>query len=285
MKAPVRQNQHRVPRVYLKMFGYRNLNQQWMVSVMKQGERFTRQKSIGSFTAEVNLFDIDSDDPRIRRMFERINGDLETTYPVIMRELAQQNSLTERSVAYLLQLVANLIVRTDNWRDQILELLNSDVNERFLKSVVGHLCRDQAEFDRIEELDFYRILVDLTPAENINRVLLYFIDHLLVRLEHFDIVFLRSTPEKPWFTSTDPVVVHNRTHQYELFAAESEFYFPLSPELVAYFHFQGSADRENLFRTYQHNTIQQLNDEQIIALNRQIIDNVTNYLIFPGEHH
>ncbi len=278
------QEQHKVPQVYLKKFGYQNHNQQWMVTVMKHGEQFTRQKSIGSFTGEANVFDIESDDPRIERMFERINGDLENTYNGIIAELEQVGSLSDQSISHLLQLVANLIVRADLWREQIMFLLESDVKERFLKSILGHLCRDEDEFHRITELSFYQNVAEFSAEESINRVLIYLIDHLLVRLQHYDIVFLRTTPEKPWFSSTNPIVVHNRTLEYEMFAAESEFYFPLTPKLVAYFHFKGSTDQENPFRAYEHNTIHQLNDEQIVSLNKHILENATDYIIFPGEH-
>lgn len=282
---PNRQHQHKIPRVYLKKFGYQNRNQQWMLSVMARGERFTRQKSIGSFTAVPNIFDIDSEDPRIQRMFEEINGNLESSYNIILNDLQQAGALSERSTAYLLQLIANLIVRDDVWREQIQSLLKSDVKANFLKIILGHHCRNEQEFGHIEELDFYRNIADLPVEEALNRILLYFIDHLLLRLGHFEIVFLKTTPEKPWFTSTSPIVVHNRTARFELFAAETEIYFPLSPDLLAYGHFPRSADQENIYRSYASNQIHQLDDEQISSLNKLIIENANDFLILPGETH
>ena len=77
---PINQSQHKLPQVYLKQFGYCNCGH-WKLSVMKLGEKFTRQKSIESFSAEINYFDIDSDDQRIHRLFEELNCDIETHYP------------------------------------------------------------------------------------------------------------------------------------------------------------------------------------------------------------
>lgn len=107
----------------------------------------------------------------------------------------------------------------------------------------------------------------------------------MLRLGHFEIVFLKTTPDKPWFTSTSPVVVHSRTARFELFAAETEVYFPLSPELLAYGHFPESADQENIYRGYAPNQIHQLSDEQIEPLNRKIVENSNGFLILPGERH
>jgi hypothetical protein len=282
---PDRQNQHKIPRVYLKKFGYRNRNNQWMLSVMARGEQSARQKSIGSFTPVPNIFDIDSEDPRIQRMFEEINGNLESSYNIILNDLQETGALSERSFAYLLQLIANLIVRDDVWREQVRFLLDSDVKANFLKSILGHHCRNEEEFGRIEELDFYRNLADLPTQEALSRVLLCFIDHLLLRLRHFEIVFLRTTPEKPWFTSTSPVVVHSRTAPFELFAVETEIYFPLSPDFLTYGHFPGSADQNNVYRGYASNQIHQLNDEQITTINQLIVENASDFLIFRGETH
>lgn len=192
---PDSQDQHKIPRVYLKQFGYRDRNQHWKLSVMARGERSTSPRNIRSFTAVPNIFDIDSEDPRIQRMFENINGNLESSYNIILRDLQRTSSLSERSMAYLLQLIANVIVRDDSWREQIRFLLESDVEENFLKIILGHHCRDQQEFGRIAELDWYRNLADRPVEEALNRVLLYFIDHLLLRLGHFEIVFLTATPE------------------------------------------------------------------------------------------
>lgn len=75
LKHPEHQDQHKIPRVYLKQFGYKKRSH-WMVSVQSRKEKFTRQKSVGSFTATTNVFDIESEDDRFPRMFETLNGKL-----------------------------------------------------------------------------------------------------------------------------------------------------------------------------------------------------------------
>jgi hypothetical protein len=78
---------------------------------MARGERSTSPKNISSFTTAPNIFGIDSEDSHIQRMFENINGNLESSYDIILRDLERAGSLSKRSMAYLVQLIANLIVR------------------------------------------------------------------------------------------------------------------------------------------------------------------------------
>jgi hypothetical protein len=120
MAEPTNQKQHKVPQVYLKKFGYQNGNNQWMISVLKKGLKFTQQKSIKSFTIETNVFDIDSDHPRIPRMFETLNSELENEYNNIISELDNNQTLSDKGYAFLLQLTSNLICRSDYWRDWVL---------------------------------------------------------------------------------------------------------------------------------------------------------------------
>lgn len=277
------QDQHKIPQVYLKKFGYIDKNSQWKISVISRDEKFTRQKSIKSFFAVTNIFDIISDDPRIPRMFEQLNCDLETEYNNIILELETKGSLSNKSNKHLIQLIANFIVRSDYWRELILEILKSEEKENFLVVILGHHCKNFLEFQNIKQQPFFRILADSEPEDSINRVLIYFIDHLLMRLWYYDITFIQSQDNKPWFTSTNPIVVHNRTKQLEILDNESELYFPLTPKLLAYVHFKGSIDKENPLRTLKKNTVQLATDNQNEDLQKIIMNNPSDFLLIAGE--
>jgi hypothetical protein len=280
---PPDQDQHKVPQVYLKKFGYKTENNQWKVSVLKRGERFTRQKSIESFTIVTNIFDIESDDPRIPRIFEELNGELENEFNHIIAELDAGKDLSDKSCAMLLQTAANLICRSDIWREFVLGILNHKNKENFLKTIVGHNAKNFEEFEKILELPHYKILVDLPAEKAVNRVLLYFFDHLWLRLQHFEVVVLKSQDGKPWFTSDNPIVLHNRTRRFEFLAAESEIYFPISPDYLIYLHFPGSKDKRNKMRGYSSNSIHEATDSQNEGLQKMIIRNSIEYLIVAGE--
>ncbi len=280
---PSNQDQHKIPQVYLKKFGYIDKNNQWRVSVISPGGKFTNQKSIESFTALANIFDIDSIEPRISRVFEKLNCSLETEYNNIINELDNEGKLSEKSYVYLLHIIANLMIRSDFWRDRILAIVRSTNKDNFLRIILGHHCRDYSEFKKIKEQSFFKVLIDNRPEEAINRILIYFIDHLMLRLEHYEIAIIQSQFDKPWFTSTNPVVSHNRKGDNEIFAKESEIYFPISPKYLAYVRYKGSNDKENELRNYESNKIYLATNEQNVNLLKIIMDNPSEFLIIAGE--
>ncbi len=280
---PANQDQHKIPQVYLKKFGYINSNNQWKISVKSGDEKFIRQKSIESFTAVTNIFDIESDDLNIPRMFEQLNCNLETEYNNILSELENNGKLNDKSYAYLLQITANLIARSDYWREAILEMLQYENKENFLEAILGHHSKDNEEFQKIREQPFFRKLADSPPFEVINHTLLYFISYLMLRLWHYEIVFIQSPNERPWFTSTNPVIVHNRMEPMEIFNKDSEIYFPLSPNYLAYFHFRDSEDKENHLRAYESNKIYPATEDEYSSLQNIIIENPSDLLIIAGE--
>lgn len=279
MKQPANQNQHKVPQVYLKQFGYL-YGEQYKVSVLKLGEKFTRQKSIKSFLAENNIYDIDSEVPEIERLFEQLNCDIETEYLDIISDLENNGTLSEKSYAVLLQLIPNFIARSDSWRSMIYFLLDSDVKTNFLKIICAHRANS---FEDLETKDFYRVMADNPADEIINRALLFFTEYLLRRIGHFEIVILQSQEGKPWFTTDNPVVVENRTKKFEIMTMDSELYFPINPKYLAYLHFAGANDKENELRALETNKIHLVSDQQNWDLQQLIIRNAHNYMILDGE--
>ena len=278
----MKQNQHKIPQVYLKKFGFQAPNKQWRVSVKKRDEKFVRQKSIKGFLAETDIFEFDSEDPRLSGIFEKLNCDLETEYNNILDDLQQNGKLSNKSYAYLLQILANFIVRADYWREWILNVLNSRNKENFLRIILGHHCKNYEEFKILNTKPFFRILVENNANAIVNRGLLYFIDHLMVRIRYYEVTFIQSQAEKPWFTTDNPVIFHNRIKRLEILAPESELYLPLSPKFLAYFHFKDSSDKKNHLRDLETNTVSIANDEDNANLQKVILANPSNHLIFSG---
>lgn len=279
MKQPEKQNQHIIPQVYLKQFGYISKNQ-FKVSVLKQGEKFTRQKSIKSFLAQTNIFDIKSDNPEIERIFESLNCDFENIFLEITSDLENEGKLSEKSYAVLLQLIPNFIARSNEWRSNLIYLLNSDAKENVLKIICAHRAKS---FENIENKDFYIIMAENPVEEIINRALMFFQEYLLRRIGHYEIVILKSQDEKPWFTSDNPIVLENRTRKFEFMTKESEVYFPLSPDYLVYLHFKDSDDKTNDLRKFESNIIYEATDEQNFDLQQKVMRNAHEYVIICGE--
>ena len=223
MKQPANQNQHIVPQVYLKQFGYK-FKEQSKVSVLKLGEKFTKQKSIKSFLAEINLFDIESEVPEIERIFEDLNCAIENEFSDIISDLENDRKLSEKSYAVLLQLIPNFIARSHTWRSFVHHMLESDAKENFLKVICVHLADS---FEDLENKDFFKFMMESSTEEAINRALMFFIDHLLRRIGHYEIVIIEAQEGKPWFTSDNPVVLENRTGRLEIMKKKAKSIFQL----------------------------------------------------------
>jgi len=280
MKSPEKQNQHKLPQVYMRQFGYEK-NGHFKVSVLKAGEKHTRQKSIESFLSDTNIFDIESDNPKIVRSFEELNGQFENHYLSMISDLDENSELSEKSFALLLQFIPNLIARSDQMRDVITELLNSDVKTNFLRIICAHKAKS---FEDLEKQDFYRFMADNAVHNGIiNRALLFFTDYLFQRTAHFDIVIIKSQDGKPWYTTDNPIIFENRMHKFEIMDKDSEVYFPLSPKYLLYLHFSEADDKENPLRHLENNKIHIASDEQNIALQQKIMKNAHQYVIIDGE--
>lgn len=279
MLQPENQNQHLIPQVYLKQFGYQ-VNGQHKVSVLKIGEKFVRQKSIKAFLAQINIFDIKSDNPEIQRIFESLNCDIENVYPEMIQDLNNNGQLGEKSLAILLQLIPNFIARSNHWRSNVEFLLNSNVRENFLKITCAHRAES---FEELANKEFYLVMLEGPTDEIINRALLFFQEYLLRRVGHYEVVILKSQDGKPWFTTDNPVIVENRTGRFELLAKESELYFPLNPDYLIYLHYSGSDDKTNELRNLKSNSIHIATDVQNFNLQQKIMRNAHEYVILEGE--
>ncbi|MDQ7948454.1 MAG: DUF4238 domain-containing protein [Pedobacter sp.] len=280
MKQNKKQNQHKLPQVYMRRFGY-EINGHCKVSVLKMGERHTRQKSIESFLSDINIFDIDSDDPKIVQSFEDLNGRFETEYPNMISDLEKNGHLSEKSFAMLLQFIPNLIARSDTTRNLVTDLLCTDAKENFLKIICAHTAKS---FEDLEQKDYFRVLSD-SPLDNniINRVLIFFTSYLFQRTAHYSIVILESQEDKPWFTTDNPIIFENQIHKFEIMGKDSEIYFPLTPRFLIYLHFHGSDDKTNPLRQLENNKIYKVDDEQNIELQQKIMINAHQYVIINGE--
>lgn len=286
MKLDKPDQQHKIPQVYLRKFGYLTENNHWKVSVLKDGETWTRQKSIESFMAISNIFDIKSDIPNISGIFEEINFDLENKYNKIINDLEINKSLNEETYSILINFIANLICRADYWRDWVMGILNHENKENFLKITLSHITSDEDFLNKnveIEKETFYRILVDKRPEEIINRVLFYLFDYIIYRLKYFDVVIMQSQQDKPWYTSSNPVVLQNNFEHFEMLDKKCEIYFPLTPKYLAFLHYVDSKDKKNELRKLDNNFIHEASDEQTKIIINHIIKNPHEYLIIAGE--
>jgi hypothetical protein len=81
-------------------------------------------------------------------------------------------------------------------------------------------------------------------------------------------------------------VVDNKIdrNNLEIFAKESEVYFPLTPKHLLYLHFTGSNDQANPLRSLSSERIHLVDQAQAWEIQKKISNNAHEFLIFAGEH-
>ncbi|GAA5037657.1 hypothetical protein GCM10011506_34250 [Marivirga lumbricoides] len=178
LKHPPKQFQHKLPQVYLKQFGYLNGNQ-WKVSVLQKGEKFIRQKSIGNFTSETNVFDIESEDDRFPRIFESLNTDLENLYHEMLKDISDNKVVSDKCWAIITQLTPNLMVRSDYWRSFVNDILNSPNKIAFLDVTLSVHVNSNEELRELKTKDFYKIISEgeITQTK-LNKILIHFLNYI-----------------------------------------------------------------------------------------------------------
>ena len=285
IKSPPNQDQHKLPQVYLKEFGYLN-KEQWMVSVIKKGEEFTRQKSIGSFTAETNVFDIESEDDRFPRMFESLNCDLENLYHEMLKDIEENDQIPDKCWEIIVQLTPNMMVRSDYWRDFVKDILESKNKNTFLDVTISPLSKSYKDLQNLKEKEFYRVISEgeLTSSK-LNRILILFLNYIFHHLKPLNLIILEAPVGKEFFTSDCPVNFSPNQEEGKLglFSKNTEVYFPLSPKFLAYFHFEGSEKSNPRLKNLKNRGIYKVKDvmseKEYDSLIQNEIIRVSNELI------
>ncbi|TDT41970.1 uncharacterized protein DUF4238 [Maribacter spongiicola] len=290
IKHPPNQNQHKLPQVYLKEFGYL-YKEQWMVSIIKKGEKFTRQKSIGSFTAETNVFDIVSEDDRFPRMFESINCDLENLYHEMLKDLDDNDKVIDKCWEIIVQFTPNMMVRSDYWRNFVRKILESEHKSTFLEITISVLSKSYEDLQKLKEKSFYKHISEgkITNSK-LNKVLILFLNYILYHLNRLELIILEAPANKEFFTSDTPVnfIPNQIEGKYGLFNKDTEVYFPLSPKYLAYFRFKGSENSNIILNKLKNRGIYKIIDvmseeEYNNLIRNEIIETSNELIIAPIE--
>lgn len=277
------QSQHKIPQVYLKQFGYLTKSNQWKISVLKRGEKIIRQKSIESFSTELNLFDLKTNNKDISRFFEEYNKSIEDEFNYLIEYIDKNKSLDQRSTTCLKQLIINLICRSDYCRQWVLGNLTNKSKSNFLRIILVHQFKNYADYVKINTSPLFMKLNLSRPNEVINEVLLFFIYHLLYSFDGFESLILVAETNKPWITSDNPIVADLKSQDFHFLTNDSEFYFPISSKYLVFIHHPSSNRNENPLKKLEANKSYTVSDEQMLEINAAIIDNMYEYIIFSGE--
>lgn len=147
-EEPENQKQHKVSQVYLKQFGYKKNDEFW-ISVLEIGKRETENVRINDFTIETNIFDLPFEDFEIRRGFENMSNKIENHYNILISNLHNQKQLNSKDTKFLYFFVANILCRTNPFRNFINGLLTDNKTRDKFISEISHYSNDKKDIDFI----------------------------------------------------------------------------------------------------------------------------------------
>ncbi|TPG45355.1 DUF4238 domain-containing protein [Flavobacterium pectinovorum] len=277
---PEFQNQHKLSQIYLKQFGYIGEDNEHYVSVYRVGEKKTMNIKVKSFTAEVNIFDLPLPDMKDKRLFENLSSQLESRYPKVITNLKNQKKLIPLDKDILNNFTANILCRTDRFRDFISWCLKDSEAAVTLVSEITLFSEGQEDKDELE------FIIKHIPSDlQLNLVMPYIMTHLVQVFRRFKKVVLKHYANVGWLTSDNPVHIERFGQHSYLIPVEAEIYFPLSKDFCLFMFHPDSQSSDNLLRKMKLDKVNLVNFGTCDDINkRMFVDNQAylnfDYLIF-----
>jgi len=269
------QYQHRLSEVYLKPFGYR-YQRQWYISVLDMQKNHTEQMLISEFTAGPNIFDYELlEDMEERRHFEKLCARIESQYGGILKSV-RKGQISSQQHLTICEFMATLVVRSERKRDFFSGLSADHRTRQKFFDEITFLNEDlRSDLDLINQ--------GLSGEEAIKLIATVAGEHLAKCLAQFEYVILKapSTDGKKWFTSDNPVIIHETENFGSIISAESEIYFPVSKDYCFFFYHTNSDITDHPLRTLPPRMVHECDPVSHGYIHVLIQRNIDRYLLIP----
>lgn len=273
---PLNQGQHIIGQVYLKQFAFIQNDKSVKICVWKKGDNFTSLKNINSFKKENNVFDLPTIAEIDPRTFEKLNGQIENSYPKILKDIDVNGKLDFQNESFLKEYVANMLCRTSLIRDTIRGFYqDSATKEKFLMEIAMFL--DEPKTAALRHVD------EIEPEDRQNYLTLFVMRHFSLILQKYSYCILKNYDSRGWITSDNPVILDHNDNYNWIIPIEAEIYFPLSKNYCLYMHHLNSLDKNNKLRNYPNGVISEITEEIQEAIFEKAHKNANEYVIFPWD--
>ena len=268
-KHPIFQNQHRIPKVYLKHFGDNKI-----ISVYQKFRSHTQNLFIDKFSSEINIFDLPFDDFDLKGYFELKTAQIENDYPKVVKSISNQKKLIQKHKKTLVKFIASLICKSVSHQNFFKGLIDDEnCRNKFIQEVLM--------FCEKEDVHHYFGNQYFDRKNNFNTFLCLLFEHLTIVLQNFNFVILRDFDDRGWFTSENPVLIDKQNRFDWIVPLESEIYFPISRDFCLFLFHNSSEIKTNLLRSFLVNQIN-LTDENLHKnISNKLASNDNEFIIFP----
>jgi hypothetical protein len=273
-EEPENQKQHKVSQVYLKHFGYKK-NEEFWLSILEIGKTETENIRVNDFTIETNIFDLPFEDFEIRRGFENMSNQIENHYNILISNLHNQKQLNSKDTKFLYFFVANILCRTNPFRNFINGLLTDNLTREKFISEISHFSNDKKDIEFV--LNYFE-------KENQLNIILETIMHYLANVfKHFNKVFIKDFNNIGWLTTDSPVHLDTQGKYGVLIPIESEIYLPLSKDFCLFMYHPSSEIQTNPLRSLKKDKINEIDFDTFDKVTKKITFDYDKYLVFNTE--
>jgi hypothetical protein len=280
----MKQDQHIIPQVYLKQFGYQTKDGVWKVPTFNTEEldlmnridkTLIRQSNIKSLLTEVNIYDLTIGDKEIK-MLEDFFQLTEDNYPKAIEEINRPRNLSLNNKDILVGFVSLLFVRTMDYR-RILDLAIKRKDLTYLNGVFNNNSK------RV------KYILNLPIETAINFLIAFSGGYISNCLQNFKLSIIKSIPEEKWATTDNPVLVKCKAFdrvKLDFMGIDTKLICPLTPDYLAYID-----HKDSNIRIYEG--LDELEENKINEVSRSTFEKIwydltdksriTKYLIVPTE--
>jgi hypothetical protein len=277
MDFHLKQRQHRVPKIYLKQFGFQE-NTIWKVFVVDSKNHSLECIPIDLFSVTINEFDFSADNYKQKRHFEDTAGNIESLYPMVVNTISNQKRLRPKHEDILRHFAASLILRSECNRKFFIDLLQDpETRDKFLDEVMM--------FDD-EKPDIVKLAYSIMDEkEHLPLIQGKIANHLVHVLRSFQAVVLQDFDGRGWPAFDDPVCIDFQKNYSWILPIEAELYLPLSRKYCLFLFHPKSALNINPLRNLQPNKLHCLVEEDYDRVFKKLIRCSTGrYLIVDDRY-
>ncbi len=229
-------NQHMIPQVYLKLFGFKKKfkTEICFVSVRDIQKGIWQDREIGNFLSENYLYNLDSYKEISNFIIEiNLNGQIETRLPKILTQLKNAIEITPNLHMAIAETTANFLCRNKLVLTWIKGWFKNKNFREFFDMITKGAFMDKAKADFI-----FNEYLALPEKDKVNTIMVHYMHYVSIVLRKASIEVLKGNEKLLFFTSDNPVSLMNDIELGELEKDEMDVYFPISPKFLIRFYWQ-----------------------------------------------
>lgn len=265
-------DQHIIPQVYLKLFGFKKAfkTEIWFVSVRDLEKGIWQDRMIEAFLTESYAYNLDSSREVSRLIIEKkLNWGIENRIHQILSQL-EEDKINPNIQMAIAETTANFLCRSNNVRNWIQDCFAKlNFRDFFNMITVG-------AFNSSDKADFiFKEYLALPEKDRVNTIMVHYMHYVSVVLQKASIEIIKGSDKFLFFTSDNPVSLMNEIGFGEIERGEMEIYFPLSSKFLIRFYWNN--DSKEIKRT-----ITNVTEELYSFYHKEVVPNsALNYIISP----